>query len=73
MAIPDDDIVASATMARSQLLNVGNFTLHQSLDGRQPATMQDHDQVSTAPLRDDGGGLPGLTRHAHRMREFAQT
>eukprot|EP00959_Pyramimonas_sp_CCMP1952_P373357 7818918-Pyramimonas_sp.AAC.1 len=73
MAMSDEYIVAEAFMARNQLLNGGGFSPYQALYGRQPAQLQDLDQVSAAPLQDDVGGLPGLTRHAHRIRELANT
>eukprot|EP00959_Pyramimonas_sp_CCMP1952_P009489 198116-Pyramimonas_sp.AAC.1 len=60
-------------MTRNKLLNVGGFSPYLGLYGRRPAQLQDLDQVSSAPLQDDVGGLPVLARYARRERGLAKT
>ena len=55
------------------MLNLGAFTPYIGFYGGHPMNLGDIDSTSAAPWQDDVGGLPGLNRHVHRLREIAGT
>ena len=71
--IEPEYIVAEAFFAHNSMLNIGGFTPYIGLYGRHPMNLVDIDSTSAAPWQDDVGGLPGLNRHVHRLREIAGT
>ena len=44
---------------------------YNALFGRVPRTMVEFQQVAGAAVGDMGDGLPGVSRHVHRLREIA--
>ena len=69
--IPDRFIVAEAFFAHNMLTNVGGYSPYFAPYGRQPNAVVDLDALSSLPLQDDDGGLPGVSRHVHRICEIA--
>ena len=71
MHIPADMIVAECTLAKNLLVSVGGYSPYQALFGRLPPIMSEFEPASDTQLDDIGPGVPGVSKHHHRLREIA--
>ena len=70
MGIPLPMIVAECALAKNLLLSVGGSSPYQGLYGRMPPIMAEFEPLSDTQLDDVSAGIPGVSRHHHRLREI---
>ena len=63
-------IVAECSPAKNLLVSVGGSIPYQGLYGRMPPTMAEFEPPSDTQLDDVSAGVPGISRHHHRLREI---
>ena len=71
LACEFDDILSEAVFCKNIFVNVGGFSPFQAVLGRVPQVLADLDTAHVSAMDDKAGGLPGLNRHAVRLREIA--
>ena len=71
LACEFSDILSEAVFCKNIFVNVGGYSPFQAVLGRVPHILSDLDTASVSTLDDGNGGLPGLNRHAIRLREIA--
>ena len=69
--MPMSVIVAEALLANNSLTTVAGKTPYRALYGRDPPGLAEFEPTSETQLDDTSGGVPGLSRHNHRVREMA--
>ena len=64
-------IVAESVFAKNCMLSIHGVSPYQALLGRQPPILQDFEPASATALADAESGIPGISRHIHRLRAAA--
>ena len=64
-------IVSEALLAKNSLTTVAGQTPYRALYGRDPPGLAEFEPTSETQLDDMSGGVLGLSRHHHRVRELA--
>ena len=71
LGISRKHLLAECVFAKNALLSVGGQAPYTAVFGRTPAVMAEFEPASETQLVDDEGGIPGLSRGHHRLREIA--
>ena len=69
--VPMSVIVSEALLAKNSLTTVAGQTPYRALYGRDPPGLAEFEPASETQLDDMSGGVLGLSRHHHRVRELA--
>ena len=69
--VPLEMIVAECCLAKNLLISIGGYSPYQALYGRLPPIMAEFEPASETQLDDMSAGVPGVSRHHHRLREIA--
>ena len=71
LGISRKHLLAECVFAKNSMLSVGGQAPYTAVFGRTPAIMAEFEPASETQLVDDEGGIPGLSRGHHRLREIA--
>ena len=69
--VPMSVIIGEALLANNSLTTVAGQTPYRALYGRDPIGLAEFEPTSETQLDDMSGGIPGISRHHHRVREVA--
>ena len=69
--MPISVIVSEALLAKNSLTTIAGQSPYRALYGRDPPGLAEFEPTSETHLDDMSGGVRGLSRHHHRVREIA--
>ena len=67
--IPMDIIVAECFLIKNLMTSVGGSSPYQAVFGRVPPILSEFEPASETQIDDLSAGIPGISRHHHRLRE----
>ena len=70
LRVPFPMILAEAVFANNVLLSIHGTTPYKALFGEVPNLMADFDKAGMQ-INDEDAGIPGASRHRHRLREIS--
>ena len=70
IAITTEVLVAECSLVKNLIVSVGGHCPYQGLYGTMPPLMSEFEPLSETMLDDAGTGIPGVSRHHHRVREI---
>eukprot|EP00973_Karenia_brevis_P027137 3742808-Karenia_brevis.AAC.1 len=68
--IPLEQVVAESFMVKNMLTSVSGASLYLALYGRVPPLLAEFEPASDCQVDDASEGIPGISRHHHRLREI---
>eukprot|EP00959_Pyramimonas_sp_CCMP1952_P362136 7584423-Pyramimonas_sp.AAC.1 len=58
-------------LIKNLLITVAGYSPYQAVYGRLPPLLAEFEPVSDCQIDDQSAGIPGISRHHHRLREVA--
>ena len=71
LAFEISDVLSEAVFCKNIFVNIGGYSPFQAVFGRLPHILADLDTANVSAMDDSKGGIPGISRHAIRLREIA--
>ncbi|CAK0821250.1 unnamed protein product, partial [Prorocentrum cordatum] len=71
IVMPLEILIAECTLIKNLLITVAGFSPYQAVHGRLPPLFAEFEPVSDCQIDDQSAGIPGISRHHHRLREVA--
>ncbi|CAK0897272.1 unnamed protein product [Prorocentrum cordatum] len=71
IAMPLEIVIAECALIKNLLITVAGFSPYQAVYGRLPPLLAEFEPVSHCQIDDQSAGIPGISRHRHRLREVA--
>ena len=71
IVMPMEIVIAECALIKNLLITVAGFSPYQAVYGRLPPLMAEFEPVSDCQIDDQSAGIPGISRHHHRLREVA--
>ena len=69
--MPFEMVLAETVLANNLLTSIAGCSPYQAVYGRLPGIMSEFEPQSDLQLDDMGAGVPGVSKHHHRLRELA--
>ena len=69
--MPLEIVISECALIKNLLITVAGFSPYQAVYGRLPPLMAEFEPVSDCQIDDQSAGIPGISRHHHRLREVA--
>ncbi|CAK0813698.1 unnamed protein product, partial [Prorocentrum cordatum] len=71
IAMPLEIVIMECALIKSLLITVAGYSPYQAVHGRLPPLLAEFEPVSDCQIDDQSAGIPGISRHHHRLREVA--
>ena len=71
IAMPLEIVIAECALIKNLLITVAGYSPYQAVYGRLPPLLAEFEPVSDCQIDDQSAGIPGISRHHHRLRELA--
>ena len=69
--MPIEMIIAECFLIKNLLISMNGTSPYQTVFGRVPPLLAEFEPAAECQLDDLSAGIPGVSRHHHRLREVA--
>ncbi|CAK0831488.1 unnamed protein product [Prorocentrum cordatum] len=71
IVMPLEIVIMECALIKNLLITVAGYSPYQAVYGRLPPLLAEFEPVSDCQIDDQSAGIPGISRHHHRLREVA--